>query len=196
MTGERYNNLIVVSVDHSKALLKGTYWICRCDCGGEISLRRYDITTGRTKTCRSCRLSTNSRDPLYIVWINMKSRCYNPKHPQFKDYGARGLIISDDWKLSFKTFQEDMPGYAQGLTLERKDNSRGYSKENCEWSSFKNQNNNRRSNRLIEYRGRSLTLTQWAEELGMNPGTLVSRIDNSKWTIEKAFTTPLLRKKK
>lgn len=133
---------------------------------------------------------------LFAVWNDMKQRCFNPNCYAHKDYGGRGISVADEWKDDFLCFYKWAMnnGYRQGLTIDRIDNSKGYSPDNCRWATIKEQSNNRRSNRNITYKGQTRTLAQWSEELGMNFFTLRDRLD-SGWSIEKAFTQPVMRKR-
>ena len=132
---------------------------------------------------------------LFSVWNGMKQRCFNSNWYAYKDYGGRGISVTDEWKDDFLCFYHWAMnnGYRQGLTLDRIDNSKGYSPDNCRWVTIKEQSNNRRSNRNITYKGQTKTLTQWSEELGMSFFTLRDRLNNG-WSIEKAFTQPVRRK--
>lgn len=88
--------------------------------------------------------------PLYKCYWNMRARCTNPNHPRYKDWGGRGVTICDRWMEKFENFLEDMRGgYAPGLQLERIDNDKGYSPENCRWATTTAQSRNRRSNHII-----------------------------------------------
>lgn len=124
----------------------------------------------------------------YHAWENMKARCLNPNHPSFGNYGARGIAISERW-LSSENFIADMGPCPIGLTLERRDNSLGYFKENCLWATRKAQQRNRRVNRLLAFRGRVQCVRAWADEFGLKYGTLSGRL-NYGWTIEHALTAP------
>ena len=84
-----------------------------------------------------------SKTRAYKSWVEMKRRCNDPKRPQYKHYGARGIIICDRWLESFRNFYEDMGERPEGMTLDRIDNSKGYYKENCRWSTCKTQSENR-----------------------------------------------------
>lgn len=79
----------------------------------------------------------------YAIWVKMRQRCKNPNDPKFKDYGARGIKVCSEWD-SFAQFFEDMGEKPDGLSIDRKDNDKGYSKENCKWSTPLEQANNRR----------------------------------------------------
>lgn len=86
--------------------------------------------------------------PLWIVWLNMRRRCYYEKHPDYKYYGARGISYAKKWDR-FKGFLEDMgPSYKPGLTLDRIDNDGHYIKENCQWLSPKDNNRKKRGVKL------------------------------------------------
>lgn len=129
------------------------------------------------------------RHPLWVRWIRMRERCFNPKCPAYPNYGGRGITVCDRW-LSFKCFVEDMmDGFSSELTLDRIDNNGSYSKENCRWATREVQNNNTRQNNYIEFNGQSKTLPQWARELGIKRSTLAQRLHVYKWSIEKTLLT-------
>jgi len=120
----------------------------------------------------------------------MVTRCTNPNYPRFADYGGRGITVCDRW-LRFEGFLEDMGERPKGTTINRKHNNLGYCPENCEWATVKEQANNQRSNRLLTHNGRTQTMAQWAEELGMSYDTLRGRLDKLNWSLEKALATPV-----
>jgi hypothetical protein len=133
------------------------------------------------------------RTPEYAAWVDMISRCYNERHRAYKYYGGRGIGVDPWWWANYENFLSDMgrrPG--PGYSLERKKNELGYSKNNCVWATTKAQANNKRSSRPVTYAGRTQTVAQWAEELGMSKHTLYSRL-NSGRSVEEAFTAPLQR---
>lgn len=122
---------------------------------------------------------------IYTAWEAMIQRCCNRNFAQYRDYGKRGITVCYRWRV-FENFYNDMGDKPEGMTLERKDNSKGYSKENCCWATRKAQANNRRTNRLVFYKDRTQTLMQWVEELGLNYDCVKKRL-NRGWSAEKAF---------
>lgn len=113
-------------------------------------------------------------------------------------YGARGITICDEWLNNPEAFYVWAVGhgYTDNLTIDRIDNNKGYSPENCRWSTIKEQANNRRSNINITYKGRTQTLKQWCEELGLLYVPTYKRIALRHWDVERAFSTvgnPYLR---
>lgn len=125
--------------------------------------------------------------PMYGSWYNMKSRCNNPNYKNFHLWGGRGITYDKSWE-KFDNFAKDMAStYKNGLSLDRIDNDGNYCKENCKWSTSKEQNNNRSDNRMIQYRGIKKTLAQWVEYLGLRSSTVRQRFYVYKWDIEKCF---------
>ncbi len=132
-----------------------------------------------------------SRPKMYYVWAGMKNRCLNKNYKQYKDYGGRGISVQNEWNL-FKNFQADMfSTYKKGLTLDRIDNSKGYSKENCRWVSATHQNRNTRKN--IIYKGEYAT--DACKRLGGASGLIRMRL-NYGWSLEKAFSKKVNKSKK
>lgn len=128
------------------------------------------------------------------IYRNMKRRCYNPKNPAYENYGGRGIVVCDEWKeryAGYKRFKEWAlsNGYQEDLTIDRIDNNKGYSPDNCRWVTRKVQNNNKRNSHLVTYKGKTQTLTQWCEELGLNYRRTEARVDLLHWSIERAFET-------
>jgi hypothetical protein len=129
--------------------------------------------------------------PEWSSWSGMKSRCSDPKARQFKNYGARGIRVSEEWNKSFERFLADMgPSPGEGYSIDRIDNNGDYCKGNCRWATKKQQASNTRVNHVIEFNGQSKTLMQWAEILGLRYGTIRMRIADG-WSAERALTTPI-----
>lgn len=116
--------------------------------------------------------------PLYIVWLKMKDRCNNPHDVGYANYGGRGITISEEWNNDFVKFYEWAinNGYAKGLFLDRIDNEKGYSPDNCRFVTRKENNNNKRNNILLTVNGKTQTIAQWAEETGIKYWTLYRRV--------------------
>lgn len=124
---------------------------------------------------------------MYRSWRSMKSRCNNPKVPEYGNYGGRGITVCEKWR-TFAGFLEDMSStHQEGLSLDRIDNEKGYSKENCRWATRTQQSNNRRTNRQLTLNGITKTLTQWIVESGQKPSTVRQRYYGYKWPLQKAL---------
>ena len=135
-----------------------------------------------------------SRTKIYGVWLNMHRRCSDPSTSSFKDYGARGISVAPEW-FKFETFLADMGERdSPAHSIERKDNSKGYSRENCKWGTRTEQAQNRRSSRFIEYKGERLVVSEWARRVGLDRDTLLQRL-NLGWDLEKAFHLPTWNQK-
>lgn len=123
----------------------------------------------------------------YFIWRSMMARCYNENADRYADYGARGITVCEKWRL-FENFFADMGEKPDGLSLERKDNNGNYCPENVQWCDAKAQANNRRSNILLTYKGKTKTMQQWCDEIGLKIGTVWARINKYGYSVEKALT--------
>lgn len=126
----------------------------------------------------------------YGVWCSMRSRCNNPNSPAFANYGGRGISVDPRWN-KFSNFIEDMGHPADGMTLERVDNDKGYSKENCIWADRRTQGRNTRRNVLLTINGETKPLCVFAERSGIAYKTVHQRL-NKGWTPYDAVTVPLV----
>lgn len=133
---------------------------------------------------------------LYLAWMNMRRRCNGDKHiKDSQHYVERGITYSESWK-SFDNFYKDMAStYKEGLSLDRIDNNKGYSKENCRWATAKEQSNNTSRNRKITIGGITRNLSQWIEASGLKSSTVRQRFYVYKWPIEKSLGLNLERGK-
>lgn len=137
--------------------------------------------------------SRKNRNPIHWVWGSMVARCRNPKDSAYFRYGKRGIKVCDDWMQyeSFKSWAIGA-GYERGLTLERIDNNEGYSPHNCRWATRKEQARNRRSKRLLTYRGETKSMIEWAESSGLDYHAVASRINRYGWAVDRALETPVI----
>ncbi len=179
--GNRYGKLVVLEV---VKLDKFYHAICKCDCGLETNTRINRLKRGECKSCGCinksraiAQLTTHgkSRTPEYFCWQAMKSRCFNPKNKAYVHYGGRGITVSKEW-MDFNNFIRDMgPRPDSSLSLERLDNSKGYSKDNCVWADSVTQTCNRRKTIFLTHNGETKPLTIWARELKLHRGTVYQR---------------------
>lgn len=121
-------------------------------------------------------------------WKRMMTRCYNPNSKDYKNYGERGIKVTERWHNSTNFLNDMKSSWKEGLSLDRIDNNGNYSKENCRWASRLQQNNNTRRNHLFEFRGERKTLTNWAILLGLKRSTIAQRIYVYGWSIDQALT--------
>lgn len=209
LAGKRFGRLLVIKY-FGTGKKKGDRprWVCLCDCGKEKVIGRSNLRSGSAVSCgcfareqAAQRLRTHggSKDPLWQPWNSMMKRCYKTLYHDYGRYGGRGIQVCERWR-NFISFQADMKesflAHAQehgrkDTTLERVDNERGYSPENCNWATRKIQARNRAKTKFIVFDGKRKTLAEWAEDLNIPYGTLQGRITNHGWSHERAITTPV-----
>ena len=147
------------------------------------------MPSGKTKHGH-CRYGAETAT--YNSWHSMLKRCNRPEHWNYARYGGRGITVCDRWK-TFENFLADMGERPSGKTLDRQDNALGYSPGNCRWSTHKEQHRNKRSNRLVSWNGKTLTIAEWTETLGLSRGLLRQRL-NRGWSVGDALATPSARR--
>ncbi len=192
--GKRFGGLVAI---RPVALNKwGKYiWEFKCDCG-----KKFTIAPNQKKTI-SCGCLTSellrqnstkhglSKTREYRIWTNMKTRCTNPIHINWETYGGKGIRYCERWE-KFENFFSDMGKCPEGMSIERKDNDGNYEPKNCLWATSKQQGNNKSTNHLLTYNGKTQTMSQWAEELGVKKSTINSRVTMG-WSDERIITTPI-----
>lgn len=210
LIGQRFGKLTVIANAEPYISPKGhkeERWLCRCDCGNEKTVMQGHLRSGATTSCgcyHSNELSQrntkhgDTHTKLYAIYRGIKVRCYNPHHGDYQQYGARGIVMCDEWKNDYSTFrdwayangyiEEALPNGRTKWTIDRIDSNGNYEPTNCRWLTIQQQQNNRRSSYQIEYNGKTQTIAEWAKELGIPYHTLHSRILDYGWSVERAMT--------
>lgn len=207
LAGLKFGDLEVIEFSHKKG--PQTFWKCRCSCGIEKAFLAYSLIREATTSCghrkaeflRKRAKHGKYGTKLYRVWAQMIQRCTNPNHASYKDYGGRGIAVSDAWR-DFAQFELDMGStWREGLTIDRKDNSLGYSRENCTWITRAEQLKNRRPRSewknggkrpaaiMINTPNGEMRLQQAAREYGIHWATIKYRLERG-WNSFDALTTP------
>lgn len=199
LTGQRFGKQVALEKVGSSKDGRAT-WLCRCDCGQEITTTSANLIRGHTKSCGCFRKervteahqthgdgSHINRNRLYHIWADIKNRCNSPNCRAYKNYGGRGIHVCEEWQ-NYSAFKQwaFQNGYNEELTIDRIDVNKDYSPSNCRWVSKHEQCQNKRNSRKISYNGETKTLSQWAIELRIPRTTFAHRLDDG-WNIEEAM---------
>lgn len=179
--GQKFGRLVIVR------LVSGRRCECICDCGNTKTVFVKNLLRGVTTSCgcyrkevtraRSLTHGASNRTPEYTVWAGIIARCYNKNASGYENYGGRGITVCGRWKSSFSNFLADMGAKPSAShTIERCDNQKQYSPDNCIWATRTTNNNNKRTCVFIEYDGQRLTVAQWAKFFGMPARKLRTRL--------------------
>jgi hypothetical protein len=127
---------------------------------------------------------------IYNIWKNMRARCHNSNHPNFKYYGGKGVVICGEWNdiIVFEKWALEN-GYKDDLTIDRMDSNGNYEPDNCRWATREEQSNNKCSNVKITHNGITLGISQWAYKLGGKSHMVISRLRRG-WTDSEAVSIP------
>ena len=195
---EKFGRLTVKYLHHKERKNDGRikhYYLCKCSCGKEVLVEKWNLLTGHSKSC-GCRKQEGlnkkslgkSGERIYHIWANIKQRCCNKNQKLYRLYGARGIKMCSEWKESFVKFYEwaISNGYSIELTIDRIDTNGNYCPQNCRWTTMKEQNRNRRNNKIISFCGEEHCVAEWAEIKKIKPSTLYNRF-LCGWSAEKAL---------
>ena len=183
LTGQKFGRLTVLT-RKGKTKSGNAKWLCQCECGKETIVSSIELKSGDTRSCgclreevSAARMTTHgkAKTKAFRVWMSMKARCLNKDDRAYCYYGKRGITICEQW-MAFENFYADMGDRPEGLTIERIDNNKGYSPDNCKWITQKEQMRNTRRNKIIRYGGKKQCIGEWAEDLGLNYKTLWKRL--------------------
>lgn len=164
LTNKRFGKLIAIKRGPSLKFGSAphTTWTCACDCGKLVTVETQKLRSGHTKSCGCFRIEftrmkstthghsagkikTGRSSPEYAAWSNAKERCYNRNNKRYKHYGARGIVMCDQWRNRFESFYEHMGPRPRGASLDRIDNDGNYEPGNCRWATNKEQSSNKRN---------------------------------------------------
>ena len=184
--GEKFNNLTVLDI---RSVVRGKtsprkeiQLLCKCGfCGSEKWYPKSNVVNGKTKSCGCSKSKVKHGDwhtRLYGIWSGMKRRCYVTTCKMYQYYGARGVKVCDQWKNDYLTFKEWAltHGYTDSLTIDRIDADGDYCPENCRWSTYLTQENNRRNNHYVGYQGVTYTVSELARKVGISSNMLNGRL--------------------
>lgn len=191
--GLRFGRLLVLRYQEG-----GKLW-CQCDCGTKLFVLRSNAVRGQSQSCGCLQRELSSRRATvhgackggkqtrsWHAWSNMMRRCYDAKSISYPLYGARGIEVCRRWQQA-ALFMLDMGEPPLGKSLGRIDNNGNYTPKNCRWETAKQQGNNIRANVVLIHAGHSMTLTQWAEVLGVPRQRLYKRLQYG-WAPERVLT--------
>jgi len=198
--GARFGKLVVTGPFRTD---RAQFVTCLCDCGSIYEAKSSFLKRGVAKSC-GCLVGAPKhghsaggvRSRAHSIWTGMLVRC-NPsrsENPEFARYSGRGIQVCDRWKI-FENFLADMGEPPSRMSLDRFPDVNGdYEPGNCRWATSKEQANNTRSNRIIEFNNESLTLAGWTEKLNLPYPRTYYRLFVANWSIERAFTEPQRKK--
>ncbi len=176
--GTVFNRLTVIARGSSGSG-KGQFWVCRCECGNEVSVSGGSLRKNNKKSCGCLNLIRirerftqhgQSKAPEYLTWLRMKNRCHNPDTPKYRDYGARGITVCAEWLHDYPAFLAHVgPKPGSAYSIDRIDNDRGYEPGNVRWATAQQQVNNRRITRKrYDLDGKAVSISDLAAYLAMS----------------------------
>lgn len=200
LTGRKFTRLTVIKFDGVRG--RSRFWECRCECGVTSYCSSDNLKRGAVKSCgclvkdsvvEKCQThgeSHTNKTKEYRAWQHIKTRCLNSKSKNYTAYGGSGVTICSEWAESYERFLYDM-GRAPSPkhSIDRIDNNKGYSPDNCRWATSLEQNLNRKVTRMVMYNGEMTPLRMLSKDQKAYK-KLYRRIHVSKWDVKTAMNTP------
>ena len=177
LSGERFGNWVIIKQAESRNY--NTYYLCECVCGNIAEVQAGRLVNGNSKGCSKCQLSrlhhkdieihNMSKTRVYEIWSAMLKRTLKTYNHNYKDYGARGITVCEEWKTFTNFYNWAINnGYQENLTIDRIDNNGNYEPSNCRWATKVQQANNKRDTIRLSNSGKTKTLSEWAIYYNMN----------------------------
>jgi len=170
-------------------------WLCKCECGKETIILLTSLTSGNTTSC-GCVLNEKvtkhhmSNTKIYRTWQSMKTRCTNKSSNRYKYYGGKGVIYDPMWE-TFEGFYIDMvESYREGNTLDRIDSSKNYTKDNCRWTDYNTQNNNKSDNIELAYEGVVYSPQEASKMFSIPLSAIYNRLQRG-WNVKQIIETSI-----
>lgn len=201
LTNKRFGRQMAIKhVGYNK--YRNAMWLCKCDCGNEHIVASSKLIQGKSRSCGCLAkeihisqlekhgLTTNGKSRIFTIWCGVKDRCYNPKNVNYKNYGGRGISLCESW-LSYENFHRWAVnnGYADELTIDRKDMNGNYTPENCQWIPMSENRLKQRRFTILTVLGASLPLGTFARKIGVSRYLLRKYYNiNGKENTEKAIS--------
>lgn len=198
ITGERYGKLVAVNPTDKRTKSGGVIWVFKCDCGNTKISPANSVKSGLIKSCGClCHTHGMTGTRLFNIWVDMRQRCYNKNYPQFYLWGGKGVKVCDEWLQDFMTFYNWAieNGYANNLSIERKDSNGNYEPSNCKWATPKEQARNISTNRMVTIDGETKGLSEWLDTSPITISTFYKR-KNKGMTDKEALFTPSMSNNK
>lgn len=203
---KKYGRWTIVS-PATRSASNALRWVCVCDCGTEKIVHQNTMLNGTSKSCgclsieifiaqNKARNTTHGQTrggytAEYRAWLHLRNRCYNENVPDFHNYGGRGITVCERWRNSYEAFFADMGRRPSSKhTIDRIDTNGNYEPSNCRWATQITQQNNKRSNFIVSFSGREMTLKEACREVGLNYQFIWLRIQRYGYTLQEAVSTP------
>lgn len=194
-------NFGMLTVDHYDPERKR--WACRCECGNTTFVRGDHLKDAHVKSC-GCASSQKSkerftkhgmsRSRIYRIWTGMKQRCLNQNSESYADYGGRGITVCNEWANDFQVFYDwaVLNGYSDKLSIDRINPNGNYEPSNCRWATMREQERNKRTNRMVLDNGAEIVLKDYCEKYGLPYRMILKRLLRG-WELSDAIMIPSLR---
>lgn len=210
-TGDKFGKLTILNEEQPRVRSSGLKtridrkFNCLCDCGNSKIIYLSSLRNGDTKSCgcnqveaaRKMGLLSKthglSKTPLYRVYNDLKSRCTNSNHAEYHNYGGRGITVCDQWMSNFMAFHTWAinSGYKAGLEIDRENNDKGYSPDNCRWVTRITNCYNQRKTFMIQWDGQEMPLGELCLKLNLNKLRIYQRIARDGMSLIDAIGRPL-----